>query len=245
MRKVSKAILLVLFFTVIYACSSSDDDRIFSETDSTEQNNKDNNSDNDSTKDAGRTDSIAQGDSVLIVYFSRTGYNYNGSTTNLKWTNPGNTAIMASYIQEYTHGRMFEIVAANPYPDDYMQTVAQNMEEERTNARPAIRYPLNVDMSHFRYVFVGSPVWNSQAPMIMHTFYETYRSQLRGKTMIAFGTHEMSGISGLERALRNDLGTNNDNTFLEGLGLIGRTIQSDESRQQVRTWVARILRLED
>lgn len=232
----------MLFATVIGACSGSSDDEIFSKADNIEQNNNGTNTnDNDSTKDAGRSDSIAQGDSVLIVYFSRTGYNYNGSTTNLKWTNPGNTAIMASYIQEYTHGRLFEIVAATTYPDDYMQTVAQNMEEERTNARPAIRYPLNVDMSHFRYVFVGSPVWNSQAPMIMHTFYETYRPQLRGKTMIAFGTHEMSGISGLERAMRNDLGTDNGNNYLDGLGLIGRTIQSEQSREQVRDWIARIL----
>lgn len=101
----------MLFATVIGACSGSSDDEIFSEADNIEQNNNGTN-DNDSTKDAGRSDSIAQGDSVLIVYFLRTGYNYNGSTTNLKWTNPGNTAIMASYIQEYTHGRLLEIVAA-------------------------------------------------------------------------------------------------------------------------------------
>lgn len=110
---------------------------------------------------------------------------------------------MAGYIQQYTGGRTFEILPANPYPDDYMEMVRINMEEERNNARPAILNLLNVNLAHYRYIFVGSPVWNSQAPMIMHTFY-------------------------------------NSNTYLEGLGLIGRTINSDDSRQQTYAWLARI-----
>ena len=180
-----------------------------------------------------------ENDSILVVYFSRTGYNYNGSPTNLKWTDVGNIAVFASYIQAYTEARTFEILPATPYSDDYMETVRQNMEEERTNARPVIRDTLNIDWSHYRYIFIGSPVWNSQAPMIMHTFYDTYRKQLQGRTIIPFGTHEMSGIGGLVRAMQTDLGISGI-TYLQELGLIGRTIGTADSRQQVETWLAQL-----
>lgn len=228
MSKVIYSILLSVFALSLSACGNGDEI----------SDNKDNFVDSGQ----GRTDTLStvgSNGSILIVYFSRPGYNYNGSTTNLKYTNPGNTAVMAGYIQQYTGGRTFELLPANPYPDDYMETVRINMEEERNNARPAILNPLNVNLAHYRYIFVGSPVWNSQAPMIMHAFYDTYRSQLQGKVMIPFGTHEMSGISGLVSAMRRDLGENS-NTYLEGLGLIGRTINSDDSRQQTYAWLARI-----
>lgn len=245
LRKVSLSMLLMsaLFSIMALGACSSSDDYIDNGAQPPVTPSQPGNT-NDSTKtdsDTTRTDTstVGSNDSILIVYFSRPGYNYNGSTTNLKYTNPGNTAVMAGYILQYTGGRTFEILPANPYPDDYMETVRINMEEERNNARPAILNPLNVNLAHYRYIFVGSPVWNSQAPMIMHTFYDTYRSQLQGKVMIPFGTHEMSGISGLVSTMRRDLGENS-NTYLEGLGLIGRTINSDDSRQQAYAWLARI-----
>ena len=42
---------------------------------------------------------------ILIVYFSRTGENYNVGNVDV-----GNTAIMASYIKEYLNADSFEIV---------------------------------------------------------------------------------------------------------------------------------------
>lgn len=80
--------------------------------------------------------------------------------------------------------------------------------------------------------------WGSQAPMIMHTFYETYREQLQGKILIPFGTHEMSGISGLERAMRTDVG--NNARYLQGLGLIGRTITNPEVQGQIHSWLRQL-----
>lgn len=75
--------------------------------------------------------------------------------------------------------------------------------------------------------------------MIMHTFYDTYRKQLQGRKIIPFGTHEMSGIGGLVRAIQTDLGISGI-TYLQELGLIGRTIGTADSQQQVETWLAQL-----
>lgn len=234
--------LALLAMVSLSACSSDNDDVLTDNTEQTNNSDSGNAAPNDSTNNNSanaQNDSTVSNDSILIVFFSRAGYNYNGSTTNLKWTDLGNTAVMAGYIQERTGAKTFEIVPADPYPNDYMEAVARNMQERNANARPAILNPLNVDMSHYNRVFIGSPVWASGAPMIMRTFYETYRSQLRGKTLIPFGTHEMSGISSLVRTMREELG-DNDNTYLTEKGMIGRTITEASSRREVLDWLASI-----
>ena len=49
----------------------------------------------------------------------------------------------------------------------------------------------------------------------------------------------MSGIGGLVRAVQTDLGISGI-TYLQELGLIGRTIGTADSRQQVETWLAQL-----
>lgn len=65
------------------------------------------------------------GDSkTLIVYFS--------------WSAAGNTAKMASYIQEQTGGDLLKIEPLNPYPDDYEECTEAALAERDENARPEI-----------------------------------------------------------------------------------------------------------
>ena len=68
---------------------------------------------------------------------------------------------------------------------------------------------------------------------------EAADKQLQGRTLIPFGTHEMSGIGGLVRAIQTDLGISGI-TYLQELGLIGRTIGTADSQQQVETWLAQL-----
>ena len=68
---------------------------------------------------------------------------------------------------------------------------------------------------------------------------EAADKQLQGRTLIPFGTHEMSGIGGLVRAMQTDLGISGI-TYLQELGLIGRTIGTADARQQVETWLAQL-----
>ena len=65
-------------------------------------------------------------DKILIVYFSRTGYNYPN-----QWLEIGHTARVANFIADLTGGDKFEILPKVPYPDNYQETVAIAREELR------------------------------------------------------------------------------------------------------------------
>ena len=65
---------------------------------------------------------------VLLVYFSRAGENYwNGGRRDLE---VGNTAVLATKIVDRLGCDVYEIQAADPYPDSYDETVARNVREQ-------------------------------------------------------------------------------------------------------------------
>lgn len=102
-------------------------------------------------------DAASENGNVLVAYFS--------------WS--GNTAEMASYIQEQTGGDLFEIQPVNPYPEDYGECGDVALEERDNNARPEIQnLPENLD--GYDAIFIGYPIWWHTAPMIIGTFLENY-----------------------------------------------------------------------
>ena len=88
----------------------------------------------------GSSEEAADGSNVLIAYFS--------------WS--GNTAEIASYIQEKTGGDVLEIEPLNPYPTDYSEAGNVAERERDENARPEIAN-LPEDISQYDTVFVGYP----------------------------------------------------------------------------------------
>ncbi len=125
----------------------------------------------------GPTPEPTSGNRVLLAYFSRPGENYYyGDRIDLEI---GNTQVVAEMIVAAITVDSYRIEAADPYPDDYEQTVDRNVQEENNNARPAIANPLP-DVSQYDTVLLGCPVWNVQTPMIMRTFVENV--DLAGKT---------------------------------------------------------------
>lgn len=166
-------------------------------------------------------------DKILIVYFSRTGYNYPN-----QWLDIGHTARVAGYIAELTGGDSFEIVPVIPYPDDYQETVAIAREEYDSNARPAIRDRIE-NMDEYSTIFIGGPVWHGAMPMIIRTFYESY--DLTGKTLVPFTTHAGSGLGDSERLARSYYP---ENTVLSGLAVQGTN--SANARDDVEAWLRRI-----
>ena len=69
----------------------------------------------------------------------------------------------------------------------------------------------------------------------MRTFYETYRDQLAGKTIVPFGTHEGSGVSSCTNLVKEYFP---DATLLEALGIKGQEVNN--SRESVEEWLIRI-----
>ena len=126
---------------------------------------------------------------VLLAYFSRAGenYYYGGRTT----LTVGNTEVLAGLVRERIACDVHRIEAAQPYSDDYDDTVARNVAEQRADARPPIAGPLP-DPTGYDVVLLGSGLWNVRPPMIMRTFAESL--DLRGKVVLPVVTYAVSGI---------------------------------------------------
>lgn len=107
---------------------------------------------------------------ILIAYFS--------------WG--GNTETVADYIVQLTQGDLFKIEPVNPYPTSYTPCTEVALEERDTNARPAIKDRVE-DWNDYDVIFIGCPVWWHEAPMIIHTFAESY--DFSGKTVVPFCTY--------------------------------------------------------
>lgn len=155
---------------------------------------------------------------ILIAYFS--------------WG--GNTQALAEEIQRQTGADMFRIEPVVPYSTDY-NTVAYgtSVEERDSQARPAIKDTVqNID--DYDYIFIGTPVWWMQDPMIIHTFMETPEyNGFAGKTIIPFCTY----FSGTYSALTDIVaGTPNAN-HLDGYGVRGA---SRYNSSNVAAWLQRI-----
>lgn len=163
---------------------------------------------------------VITNDSILIVYFSHS----------------RNTAIMAGYIQEYTGAATFEIVPTVPYPEDYNETVAIADRERRNDDRPLF-YGQVENWDRYSVVMIGSPIWYYEPPMIIHTFYETYRAELAGKILVPFCTHAGSGAGSCTILAREYFP---NATILEALGVSGSNVQSESARRDVENWLARM-----
>ena len=164
---------------------------------------------------------------ILIVYFSRTGENYNVGNVEV-----GNTAIMASYMKEYLNADSFEIVPKSIYPDSYDECLKVATKEKEEDARPKIESKLD-DISKYDTIFIGYPIWWGSIPQIIYTFMEEY--DLSGKTIIPFNTHEGSGSAGTYNAIKNKLSKSNVNT--NGLALQGKTVRTDKGKEETIKWL--------
>ena len=124
----------------------------------------------------------------LVVFFSHAGDNY--AVGNIE---VGNTKIVADYISEMTGADQFEIVTHKYDGMAYNQLIKLAQEEANNGELP--EFEGDVDMSQYDTVFIGGPVWWGTYPQVMFTFFKKYASDLEGKTVIPFTTHEGSGLA--------------------------------------------------
>ncbi len=170
------------------------------------------------------------GSKGLLVYFSRAGENYSyGGRTHLE---VGNTEVLAGMISRLIGCDVHRIEPVDPYPDDYEETVARNVREQDTNARPAIANPLAAIVP-YDTLLLGSPIWNVRAPMIMSTFVEGF--DFSGKTVVPFVTY---AVSGLGTTVRDYTALCPRATMGEGLAVRGEEVR--DAGAAVEAWLRRI-----
>lgn len=168
-------------------------------------------------------------DRTLLVYFSRAGENYwNGGRRTL---DVGNTELLANLIRDRIDCDVFRIEAADAYSDRYDPTVARNVDEQNSDARPAIGGNLP-DLAGYETVLLGSPIWNVQPPMIMATFVEAV--DLTGKDLRPFVTYAVSGLGNTASFYRDldsgaRLGT--------GLAVRGEDVRGASAGTDIDRWL--------
>ena len=118
---------------------------------------------------------------ALVVYFSAT----------------GTTKGVAQRLAGAIGADIFEIVPAQPYTDADLnwrnKQSRSSVEMADRKSRPAIAKAAP-DLTGYKTVFVGFPIWWYREPSIIDTFIESNAEALAGKTIVPFATSGGSGM---------------------------------------------------
>lgn len=106
---------------------------------------------------------------------------------------------MANTIAQATGGDLFQIDTVQSYPTIHEPLVDQAEGEQSRNARPELSTHIQ-NLDDYDVIFVGYPIWWSEMPMAMYSFFDEYDFQ--GKTIIPFSSHGGSGFSGTPAEIR-------------------------------------------
>ena len=148
---------------------------------------------------------------ILVTYFSRS----------------GNTRVIAGLIHRQLGTDLFEIRPAAPYPDDYLETVAQAEKERTGGVEPALASTVP-DMANYDTVFLGFPIWGQTAPAVIRSFLSQH--DLSGKTLIPFITHGGYGLGSSRAVLTRHAPKA---TLLDGF-----VLEADQERRTMETVTA-------
>ena len=108
--------------------------------------------------------------------------------------------------------------------------------EQDSNARPAIKkaWP---DVKKYDTIFIGSPIWWGEYPMIVRTFIDN--EKLNGKTVIPFTTSECSGLGNTAEILRKAYPKEK---VITGFSAGGNDVKNNPQAVQkpVNSWLTRL-----
>lgn len=153
---------------------------------------------------------------VLIAYFSATNH----------------TKAVAETLSTVIDADVFEIQPSEPYTDadlNYNDDSSRTtIEMNDDSSRPEIANTVE-DMDSYDIVFLGYPIWWSNAPRIISTFLESY--DFSNKTIVPFCT---SGSSGISTSVSNLQQLTQNTTWLEG-ERFSSTVTKEELSQWIQT----------
>lgn len=107
---------------------------------------------------------------TLIVYYSYS----------------GNTKRIAEMIQSKIGGDTARIETVSPYEGDYNSVVEQGKKEVNSGFAPEIK-PMNINMSDYDTIVLGTPVWWYTYAPAVKTFLN--ENDFSGKTVYSFATN--------------------------------------------------------
>lgn len=150
---------------------------------------------------------------ILVAYFSAT----------------GNTKSVAEKLANAINADLFEIVPEQLYTTEDLNwkndKSRSSIEMGDKGSRPKIASKID-DISQYKIIFVGSPIWWGREPSIMDTFIESY--DFAGKMVIPFVTSGSSDIG--------DYGKNLQALAPNAKVLVGKRFPADVSGEELKTW---------
>ena len=201
--------------------SSEDDNANFTESSTNDEVSAENSNTDDmesvdvSEMQQEETESAAaQEGKVLVAYFSAT----------------NTTKGVAEHIADGLNADIYEIVPVEPYTDADLNYSDNNsrttIEMNDPDVRPAISGSVD-NMEQYKIVFIGFPIWWSEAPRIISTFMESY--DFSGKTIVPFCTSGSSGIG--------SSATNLEQFTSGATWLAGKRFSGSDSQDTIMEWV--------
>lgn len=135
----------------------------------------------------------------LVVYFSAT----------------GNTRKLAENLSKASGADLFEIEPMKVYSekdlDWHDDKSRSSIEMKDKDSRPEIKKKIE-NISDYKNIFIGFPIWWYTAPRIINTFLESY--DFSGKVIIPFATSGSSEMGDIGKSLKEVCNGNAD--FKEG-----------------------------
>ncbi len=207
-------LLAIVFVTTLLTACSSDDDTI------------------DPVKDAsGKT---------LVVYFSKTvpdGVDATTGATNVFAYNGqqlGATQWVAQQIADRTDADMHRITVADDYyPVTYNELADFARKEKEAGTHPKLTSSLT-NLSEYKNVFIGLPVWWYTVPMPIYSFLDTH--DLSGKNVMVFTTHEGSGLADAISVIR----TEEPGAIVNSSGFNTRGNQAGNQADNIVEWLNKL-----
>ena len=128
---------------------------------------------------------------------------------------------------------MFEIRHAAPYPQDYLETVAQARKESDSGFRPALE-SRGPNLADYDTVFIGFPIWGQTVPPVIRSFLSAHG--LSDKTLIPLVTHGGYGLGNSQQILAGHAP--------KARLLAGFVMEMDQERrtmERVTSWLKEVL----
>lgn len=111
----------------------------------------------------------------------------------------GNTEAVAQRLAALTGAELFPLLPCQPYSDQYDLCIRQAQDDQRRDARPALK-ALPESLEGYDTIYLGYPNYWGTMPMCVFTFLDAF--SFTGKTILPFCTHEGSGLGRSEADIR-------------------------------------------
>lgn len=149
----------------------------------------------------------------------------------------GNTEYVAMLIKKNTNAEIYRIEPKVPYTTNHRDLVNLAKDEQNKDVRPEIKNKIS-NFDSFDIIYIGYPIWWSDMPQILYTFFELY--DFSGKTVIPFSTHGGSGLSGTVNTIKNKI----PNANVESNAFTIYRDNMEETPEKVKEWLKEINRID-